>query len=52
VKWQGVSLGTFARKIVKHIVDNDNFYRDINLIKEGVEIAKKLVSKNIGKPLM
>jgi len=52
VKWQGVSLGTFARKIVKHIVDSDSFYKDINLIKEGVEIASKLVRKNIGNPLM
>jgi ferredoxin len=49
VKFQGASLGTFARKIVKHIVDDDNFYNNKDLIKEGYLIAKDLVEKNIGK---
>jgi len=49
VKFQGASLGTFARKIVKHIVDDDNFYKNKDLIKEGYLIAKDLVEKNIGE---
>jgi ferredoxin len=49
VKFQGASLGTFARKIVKHIVDDDNFYNNKDLIKEGYLIAKDLVEKNIGE---
>jgi hypothetical protein len=48
VKFQGASLGTFARKIVKDIVDNDSFYDDKNLIYAGYGIAKKLVTENIG----
>jgi len=48
VSFQGVSLGTFARKIVKQVVDHPNFYNDIDLISEGVSIASKLVVANIG----
>ena len=49
VKFQGSSLGTFARKIVKDVVDNKNFYNDKDLIKQGYQIAKKLVTDNVGK---
>ena len=49
VKFQGASLGTFARKIVKEVVDNENFYDDIDSIKKGYLIAKKLVIANIGE---
>jgi Fe-S-cluster-containing hydrogenase component 2 len=49
VKFQGASLGTFARKIVKEVIDNENFYNDIDSIKEGYLIAKKLVVANVGE---
>jgi ferredoxin len=49
VKFQGLSLGTFARKIVKDIVNNENFYKDKNLIKKGYLIAKELVVANVGE---
>ncbi len=49
VKFQGASLGTFARKIVKEVIDNENFYNDIDGIKEGYLIAKKLVVANVGE---
>ena len=49
VKFQGASLGTFARKIVKEAIDNENFYNDINGIKEGYLIAKELVVANVGE---
>ncbi len=52
VKFQGASLGTFARQIVKKIVSNDNFYDDIKLIEEGCIIAKELVVANIGDPVL
>jgi len=52
VKFQGASLGTFARKIVKQIINNEMFYDDINLIKEGSLIAKELVVANIGEPVL
>jgi len=48
VKFQGVSLGTFARKIVKEVIDHPDFYHDITLIKEGLAIAQALVRSNIG----
>jgi 4-hydroxy-2-oxoheptanedioate aldolase len=48
VKFQGVSLGTFARKIVKEVISNDSFYTDQNLINKGYLIAKELVIANIG----
>jgi len=49
VKFQGASLGTFARKIVKEVVDSENFYNDMDNIKRGYLIAKKLVVANIGE---
>lgn len=49
VRFQGASLGTFARKIVKDITNNDNFYTNAELIKAGYLIAKKLVIENIGE---
>lgn len=49
VKFQGASLGTFARKIVKHVVDDDNFYNNKDLVKGGYLIAKNLVNNNIGE---
>lgn len=48
VRFQGASLGTFARQIVKEVVDNKNFYNDKKLIKKGYKIAKELVFSNIG----
>jgi ferredoxin len=49
VRFQGASLGTFARKIVKNVVDCDDFYNNQELIKKGFLIAKKLVEANVGK---
>ncbi len=49
VKFQGSSLGTFARKIVKDVVDNKNFYNDKDLIKQGYQVAKELVVANVGE---
>jgi len=49
VKFQGVSLGTFARKIVQEVVNNENFYNDISSIKRGYLIARELVVSNIGE---
>ena len=52
VRFQGVSLGTFARKIVKHVIDNDAFYDDMINMRKGYLIAKELVEANIGKPVL
>ncbi len=48
VKWQGSSIGTFARNLVKEIISSDNFYEDLDLIHEGYLRAKKIVESNIG----
>ncbi len=48
VKFQGASLGTFARKLVKEVINNPNFYNNDELMKQGYLIAKKLVVENIG----
>ena len=48
VKFQGASLGTFARQIVKEVVDSDDFYNNQELINKGFSIAKQLVEANIG----
>jgi len=49
VRFQGASLGTFARKIVKEVVDSDDFYHNKILIKEGLLIARDLVVANVGE---
>lgn len=49
VKYQGVSIGTFARNIVKDIINNYDFYKNPNYIKQGYQIAKKLVIANVGE---
>jgi hypothetical protein len=49
VRVQGISIGTFGRKIVKDVINNSAFYEDIELVKKGSLIAKKLVTANIGE---
>lgn len=49
VKFQGASLGTFARKLVKDVINNESFYDNLELIKQGSLIAKKLVVENVGE---
>jgi 4-hydroxy 2-oxovalerate aldolase len=48
VRFQGSSIGTFARQIVKDVVDSDNFY-DTKNIKKGYLIAKELVFTSVGE---
>jgi 4-hydroxy 2-oxovalerate aldolase len=49
VRFQGASLGTFARQIVKEIIENDDFYTNKELIKNGYLIAKDLVVDSVGE---
>lgn len=49
VRFQGASLGTFARKLVKDIINNESFYENDELVKQGYLIAKKLVIENVGE---
>lgn len=49
VRFQGASLGTFARKIVKEVISSESFYDDLELIGKGVIIAKELVVANVGE---
>jgi len=46
VVFNGVSVGSFARKIIKDIVNDDDFY-DIKRIKDAYIIASNLISNNI-----
>jgi len=55
VRFQGVSIGTFARNIVydriknMYSYDNNEFYNDRDNIKESYKIAKSLVDSNTNK---
>jgi ferredoxin len=49
VRFQGVSLGTYARKLVKEVIKRPDFYENIEVIKDGYLIAKELVVKNVGQ---
>ena len=48
VRFQGSSIGTFARQIVKEIVDSDDFY-STEKIHQGYLIAKELVVTSVGE---
>jgi Fe-S-cluster-containing hydrogenase component 2 len=47
VSLNGVSIGTFARKIVRHLTAGENFETNLGLIKNAVDIAEKLVHDNL-----
>ncbi|NQT33355.1 MAG: 4Fe-4S binding protein [Candidatus Omnitrophica bacterium] len=49
VAYNGVSIGTFARNLVKELINQDDFMRDGEKIKQAVEIADKLITDNIGE---
>lgn len=50
VLWHGVSLGTFARNLIKKEIQNPSFNTDFKLQKFAVKKAHNLVVKNIGTP--
>ncbi|NQU17126.1 MAG: 4Fe-4S binding protein [Candidatus Saganbacteria bacterium] len=47
VKVHGVSVGTFARRLVADLIKNEDFESDINMIKRAVSIAEGLVKENL-----
>ncbi len=55
VRFQGVSIGTFARNLIyknikeKYDYDDKGFYTDMGNIKEAYRIAKTLVEANVGE---
>ena len=40
----GLAIGSYARKIVKEYIDNENFLRDKALFEKALNIAKELVN--------
>ena len=49
VLYHGSSIGSYARKLVKDIISNKDFYSNIDLINQGYLIAKELVKSNVGE---
>ena len=55
VRFQGISIGTFARNLIyknikeKYNYEDKQFYIDLNNIKEAYTIAKGLVEANVGE---
>jgi ferredoxin len=45
----GVSIGTYARKLVYPFINDNNFDNDLSLQKKAVAIAEKLVEDNLEK---
>ena len=43
IKYNGIAVGTFARKIVSKYIDRDDFLRNEYVFNEALQIAKKLV---------
>ncbi|MFH1878917.1 MAG: 4Fe-4S binding protein [Candidatus Omnitrophota bacterium] len=51
VRWHGVSIGTFARNIIKDSIVKEDFMDNEKEILRSVSIAEKLVRDNIGEPV-
>ncbi|HOP86744.1 MAG TPA: 4Fe-4S binding protein [Syntrophorhabdaceae bacterium] len=47
VNAHGISVGSYARKIVRPFIKNENFMYDKDLIKKSIEIAQHLVKSNM-----
>ena len=47
VRCNGIAIGTYARDIIEDLVSNDNFYTDINIIKEAYQVSNQLINSNI-----
>ena len=47
VKDHGVSIGTFARKLVGQYINQPGFEHDLSLIMQAVDVAEKLVKQNL-----
>jgi len=43
----GVAIGSYARKIVKKYVTNEEFDNNLGILKEAVMVAERLISSNI-----
>ena len=55
VRFQGISIGTFARNLIyknikeKYNYEDKGFYTDLGNIKKAYVIAKTLVEANVGE---
>ena len=47
VKAHGVSIGSYARKIIDPLIQQDNFLEDKKIFNEAYLIARKLVNKSL-----
>ncbi|MEI8377953.1 MAG: LdpA C-terminal domain-containing domain [bacterium] len=45
LNFDGIALGTFARKAVDNYIFDDNFWNDENLQQEAINIAKKIIAQ-------
>lgn len=44
IKYNGIAIGTFARKIVKKYIERDDFLRNQTIFNDALTIAQQLVS--------
>ncbi|HEG43579.1 MAG TPA: 4Fe-4S ferredoxin [Phycisphaerales bacterium] len=51
VEYNGVSIGTFARNLVKNVIGDDDFMDNDDKILNSVGIAEKLIIANIGEQI-
>lgn len=51
VAYNGVSIGTFARNLIKDLIREDDFMQNDRKIRRAVKAADRLVRANIGEPI-
>ena len=47
IKYSGVAIGSYARKIVKRWVERSDFWTNPNVVKSALEVAKPLIDSVI-----
>ena len=48
IMFNGISIGSYARKVIKDLIESDDFY-DLEIIRNAVLIATKLVHGNVSR---
>lgn len=46
VDFNGISVGSYARKIVKNYIEKEDFWTNKDSFKQAVNVAKKLINQN------
>lgn len=47
INYNGIAIGTYARKVVRKYIEREDFMTNKRVFEEAVEVAKKLISSSV-----